>query len=337
MVRRSKPSDLKTLKSRLASILDTFESKLTSKDLRPKVLALVPAFRALRDLGASIISSHDAASARERIEVYFRRYPLTVIHGDELLVVSGIQEYARRIRELRVEFGWQILSGMTFKQIAEDSPEESDAIESALGIPPKTILPEQYVLMRKEQDRDAAHRWSLANSIRKGKGSVHDKLLEYFKQNVGRAVSGEELIYVSGSKNKEWARRVRELRTEHGWAISTRMSGRPDLAVGMYVLEHLDQMQEHDRKIPDSVRVAVLKRDNHSCVYCGWNHSQTRPGDPRKFLELHHVEEHVNKGANTEDNLVTLCNVDHDVVHNKKHAQHRRVAEKIGAVLRSSN
>lgn len=335
MVRRSKPADLRTLKAQLASLLDNFESKLTSKDLRPKVLALVPAFHALRDLGSSLISPNDAANARDRIEVYFRRYPLTVIHSDELLVVSGIQEYARRIRELRVEFGWQIFSGVTFKQIAEDSPEESEAIESALGMAPTKIKPEQYALMRKEQDRDAAHRWNLANSIRKRKGTVHDRLLEYLKQNVGKEVSGEELIYVSGSKNKEWARRVRELRTEHGWAISTRMSGRPDLAVGMYVLEHLNQMQEHDRKIPDSVRVAVLKRDNHSCVCCGWNHSQAKPGDPRRFLELHHVEEHVNKGANTEENLVTLCNVDHDVVHNKKHPHYKRVVAKIESALRT--
>lgn len=35
-------------------------------------------------------------------------------------------------------------------------------------------------------------------------------------------------------------------------------------------------------------------------------------------MELHHVEHHRDGGTNNRENLVTLCNVCHDVVHKKK-------------------
>ena len=59
----------------------------------------------LRDLGSSLIPKHEAASARERVLAYFQRYPRTIIDGDELMVVSGIAEWARRVRKIRVQFG----------------------------------------------------------------------------------------------------------------------------------------------------------------------------------------------------------------------------------------
>jgi hypothetical protein len=68
--------------------------------------------------------------------------------------------------------------------------------------------------------------------------------------------------YVANEKT-EWARRVRELRTELGWPVVTKVTGRPDLSVGVYVLEQDRQSPVHDRKIPDPVRAAVLTRDDH--------------------------------------------------------------------------
>ena len=123
---------------------------------------------------------------------------------------------------------------------------------------------------------------------------------------MGNVVTGEELKYLARN-NSTWARRVRELRTEDGWQILTKMQGRPDLQVGEYLMEDDRQAQPHDRNIPDSVRVAVLERDKFACVHCGWTRDQLSPDDPRKFLELHHVEEHVDGGSNEADNLVALC------------------------------
>ena len=56
-------------------------------------------------------------------------------------------------------------------------------------------------------------------------------------------------------------------------------------------------------------------RDFYSCQKCGWNRELLPPGDPRKLLELHHIVAHIKKGENTTENLITLCNVCHDLIH----------------------
>jgi hypothetical protein len=294
-------------------LLSNFGNELQKPDLRTKVIALIPAFHKLRDLGSSLVPKTDASSGRDRILAYLTRYPTQVIDGDELMVVSGIGEWARRVRELRVQFGWWIYSGVTFADIEADAATvgNRDELDSVTQM---HIRPDQYVLMRGEQDRDAAYRWNVLNEVRRKKASVTDKILDYLRKNVGKQITGEELKYLAKDK-KEWARRVRELRTEAGWPIVTRNSGRSDLPVGVYVLEEDRQAEEHDRNIPDPVRVAVLQRDKFSCVQCGWSRSMLSPDDPRRFLELHHKVLHRDKGENTEENLETLCNVHHDLVH----------------------
>ena len=315
MARRSRPNNQpEILRQSLVDLLTNFADELRNTDLRPKVLSLVPAFHTLRDLGSSLIPTAEAHSARDRVIAYLKRYPQTVIDGDELMVISGIGDWPRRVRELRVQFGWWIYSGVTFGEIAEAEAEDAKNLSQIFGVDPAAIRPDQYVLMRTDQDRDAAHRWNVLNDVRRKKASVKDKLIEYFRKNVGAQITGEELKYLARDK-KEWARRVRELRTEEGWPISTKNSGRQDLAVGVYLLEEDRQALPHDRRIPDPVRVAVLQRDGFQCVQCGWNRHMLSPDDPRKMLELHHKQHHKNMGENTVENLITLCNVHHDEIH----------------------
>lgn len=302
--------DPESIRRKLKSLIDNFEEELKNKDLRQKVLSLVPVFHYLRKLGKSLIPKEDASSARDRILFYFRKYPRLIINGDELLVVSAIQEYARRVRELRVQCGWSIISGVTAKEMAAENEFPLENVDVL------NMKPDDYLLLLEDQDRDAAHRWNIANEIRKRKDSVRNKILEYFKQNIEKPVMGEELRYVANNKT-EWARRVRELRTEFGWPIETKNTGRPDLPVGSYVLESSRQSPEHDRQIPDPVRGEVLRRDNYKCVKCGWDHNDWNRSDPR-HLELHHIKEHSKGGENTEDNLITLCTVCHDDIHRKK-------------------
>lgn len=322
VLRRSRPdNEPEAIRTSLVELLTNFAEEIRKSDLRVKVIALVPAFHRLRDLGSSLIPKSEASSARERVIAYFRRYPRTVINGDELMVVSGIAEWARRVRELRVQFGWSIYSGVTFRDMAEaasavEDSRETATLEAVLGVHAARIKPDQYVLMREEQDRHAAHRWNVLNEVRRKKVSVTDKIIEYFRMNVGEEITGEELKYLAKDR-KEWARRVRELRTEQGWPIVTKSSGREDLAIGIYVLEEDRQTYEHDRRIPDPVRVTVLQRDGFKCIRCGWNRSMLSPDDPRKMLELHHVLHHKDKGENTADNLITLCNVHHDEEHRR--------------------
>lgn len=289
----------------LIRLLSEFEGTLEQEDLREKVLALVPANELLRRLGASLIPKELAAAARDRILHYFKKYPGEVITGDELAVVAGIMEWARRVRELRVEFGWRIITGLT----ASEAAREEDVDLESIG-------PSDYVLLYSEPDRDAAYRWNVANAIRKQPSlGMREKILKYLRENVGKQVTGEELRYVAGDKS-EWARRVRELRTEEGWPILTKQSGEPNLPVGVYILEQDRQAPEHDRRIPDPVRATVLRRDKHTCqaAGCGWSHDEWNRSDPR-FLELHHIKHHKDKGANDADNLITLCNICHDQIH----------------------
>lgn len=307
--RNLKQGDPEAVRRKIEGLIRNFEAELQSGELRTKVLALVPIFHGLRVLGKALIPAEFAAAARDRILYYFQRYPQTTINGDELLVISGIQEYARRVRELRVQFGWTIASGVTIKEMRQDEGQE---VPDDL----KAMRPSEYVLLNAQQDRDAALRWNVANTIRKQGGSVRDKILSFLRANAGRGVTGEELRYVAGDKT-EWARRVRELRTEFGWPVATKSTGRPDLGVGIYVLQADRQSPEHDRHIPDDVRREVLRRDGYRCQECGWSHDGWNPSDPR-HLELHHVKLHVKGGENVKENLKTACTVCHDRLHRKK-------------------
>jgi len=306
------PKNALRIAEELSQQLSEFRNDLDSADLRTKVRQLIPLFHTIRDLGSSLLPGGNKA-ARSRILEYFKRYPRTVLDGDEIMVISGISDWPRRVRELRVQFGWWIYSGVTFRQIVEDSEAEG-GIAADLDIDVSKIKPDQYVLVREEEDRDAAFRWRVLNEIRREKWAVKKKLIEYLRRNVGKPVTGEELRYLANDK-KEWPRRTRELRTEDGWPVATRMSGRPDLPVGVYILEEDRQAEPHDRKIPDDVRVAVLTRDGFRCTECGWNRDMISPGDPRKLLELHHIHHHKDKGTNDKENLITLCNVCHDKLH----------------------
>ncbi len=230
--------------------------------------------------------------------------------GEELMVVSGINDYPRRVRELRRQFGWSIISGETAKEMYREGELPLE------GIDVLQMSTDDYILINTHQDKESAYRWNVANTIRKQKVGVKHKILEYLKENVGKVVNGEELRYVSNEAT-EWGRRVRELRTEEGWPIKTKNTGRPDLKVGEYILEEDKQDEEHDRHITDIVRVKVLERDHYSCRKCSWSYDNKIPNDPRHLLELHHIKHHKFGGDNDESNLVTLCNVHHDYIHSK--------------------
>jgi len=295
------------LKQQLIQLLTVFETGATA-DLRTQVLTLLPVWDCLKELGTSLLPADMARSARDRILLYLRQYPCQIISHKEIMIIAGISEWARRVRELRVEYGWAIMSGTTAREMQETG--------ELVNIPDcSEMKPEDYILVNAYQDKEAAYRWNVANEIRKSAGGAKAHILEYLRRNVGNPVCGEELRYVANNTT-EWARRVRELRTEDGWPVRSRQNGRPDLAVGVYVLEGDRQAPTHDRKIDDRVRRDVLVRDQYCCKDCGWSREQWNADDPR-YLELHHLEHHAAKGSNTVGNLKTLCNVCHDVLHRK--------------------
>ncbi|MCF6211594.1 MAG: HNH endonuclease [Gammaproteobacteria bacterium] len=311
MARRSNQSNPEELRKRLLDLLINFENKLLKENLRSQVKELIPAHYLLRDLGSSLIPT-TVTAARDRILHYLTKYPNTVIKGEELMVVAGISEWARRIRELRVQLGWPIFTGMSVKEMSREGE------LSASNYDLENMTPNDYILLGAKPDRDAAYRWNIANDIRKKKDiGVRDKILKYLRNNVGQPVTGEELRYVANDRT-EWARRVRELRTECGWSVVTKQTGMPELPIGTYILEMDRQSHAHDRKIPDPIRLEVLRRDNYKCQMkeCGWHVAEYNRADPR-ILELHHRQHHVKGGDNSAANLVVLCNRCHDRVHSE--------------------
>lgn len=233
----------------------------------------------------------DAKAAKDRCLAYLQLFVGEAIPGAELRIVSGITEFRRRIGQLRVEHGYRIFTGYSRDDLKAN----------------------EYLLESPEPNLSEAEKWRTANSIRKRSGSAEARILALLRTYVGQVLRGDELAYVA--KIQSWRRRTGQLRTERGWRVVTRNTGRPDLKVGEYVLESDQQLPEHDREIPDEVYSAVLERDHHSCRRCGWNVDKRRAGDPKQFTEVHHIEHHGKGGKNVEANLITLCNVCHDSLH----------------------
>jgi len=280
--------------------LSKFKVKHTGLDWREKVLLLVEISKSVKNLGKFSNPETAKLASRERLRLYLTKYVGVILSSKELEVVSGISEYTRRIRELRVQDGYKILTG--------------NSNDPDFGI---HLKPSEYILTEKKPDISAARRWHIANRIRKEKaGGSSGRILHFLKENVGQTVTSEEIAYVA--KASEYGRRIRELRTEQGYLIATQFTGRPDLKMGEYVLESTKRVSEpHDRKIPFEIQKAVYERDNNTCQCCGWIHDNWTKSDPR-ILELHHLIEHVKGGKNTMNNLVVLCSKCHDKLHAKK-------------------
>ena len=239
-------SNSEKIRAELVALLENFAGELKRPQrLREKVKELVPANRLMSNLG---ISFFDEKSARDRILSYLQQFVELEISSEELAVVAGISEFARRIRELRTEYGWPIATGVTMS-------EESG----------RDLSPDVYLLLSGEQDRDAAFRWKTAHDIRNSKEPIKVRLTKFFLANVGKKITNEELRYVAGDAT-EWARRVRELRSEEGWSIATQATtGRKDLPNGTYLLESKVQAEVHDRKITDEARSAC---DKDAAAHC---------------------------------------------------------------------
>lgn len=231
------------------------------------------------------------AGAKALILKHFREHLGQEIYGEELAAVSGIQEWARRIRELRVEDGYDI------RETGQSS----------------------YVLVSADPDDERATQWRLANSIRNGGGSARHRLAKFLEATVGGTVTRDQIDYVS--KIKEGSRRLRELRDEHGWPIETYIDD-PALRPSEYRLlstDPADRREPSQRLYPDSVRQEVFERDNYTCQVCGRDRQRAdAAGDTRFYLELHHriaVADDVASLPPSErhspENLVTLCHSDH--------------------------
>jgi 5-methylcytosine-specific restriction endonuclease McrA len=231
------------------------------------------------------------SGAKTAILTYLKHHVRTPVSSEELRTVSGIQEWARRVRELRVEDGYEIteLGGGTYR------------LESS------------------EPNSERAEQWRVANEIRRRPGSARSRIEAFLSANVGHVVNRDQIDYVSNIA--EGIRRVRELRDEFGWPIDSHID-EPELRPGEYRLlstDPADRREASQRLYPEDLRQRVFERDDYTCQVCGRNRERAlAAGDTRFYLEVHHRVAIADELAalpiserHNIDNLVTLCHADH--------------------------
>ncbi|HEX5593593.1 MAG TPA: HNH endonuclease signature motif containing protein [Solirubrobacterales bacterium] len=229
--------------------------------------------------------------AKTRILSYLLKRVGQEVAGEELAEVSGIQEWARRVRELRVQDGYEIseLGSSTYR------------LEAAIP------------------DEQRAAIWKRANVIRRQQGSGMERIAALLDASVGEVVTREQIDYVG--KISEGSRRVRELRDEHGWPIDSHVDD-PTLGPGEYRLtsnDPKDRREPLQRLYPEGLRQKVFERDSYTCQACGRDRQKAEAaGDSRFYLEVHHkvavaddLAEMPPAERNKIDNLITLCHRDH--------------------------
>ena len=141
------------------------------------------------------------------------------------------------------------------------------------------------------------------------KVGARTKLREHFLSNIGRVMNSDELRTVAGGIT-EWARRVRELRTEEGYQIQTH-NDRSDLKPGQYLLENPKPQPAFERAISKETRAFVLDRNGFTCQMCGAVAGEPHPYDPSRKTRLHigHIIDKSQGGTDDVSNLRALCSV----------------------------
>lgn len=135
------------------------------------------------------------------------------------------------------------------------------------------------------------------------------KLRAYFLANLGRVMDAQELRAAAGNIS-EWARRVRELRTEEGFEILTHHD-RAGLKPGEYLLENPKPQPAFARAISKETRAFVLDRNGFTCQMCGAVAGELHPYDPTRKTRLHigHVIDKSLGGSDDASNLKAICSV----------------------------
>lgn len=225
---------------------------------------VLDAVAALRLAVAQAYEGHAAPrrgrGARSAILDYLRNHLDEWVSGDELAAVSGIGEWARRVRELRVELGYEI--------------------EEQRGY---------YRLTAAEPDESRKARWQTVTDVRETEGPPRDRARRLLERLVGQAVGLDELARAARAKDPE--RLARELReVDH---LPVEMPGdAPDLgtaAVRLPTTSEAFELPPTQRLYGDGVRARVFRRDGHRCNRCGRDHasSHSTPDGPFYLLVRH--------------------------------------------------
>ncbi|WP_405440925.1 HNH endonuclease [Streptomyces avidinii] len=226
-------------------------------------------------------------SGQKAMLLYLRNHVGKPVPAGALAGVAGIEDWQRRLRELRVDFGWPIESGANRDGMPHD----------------------HYRLVAEEPDTDLAERWRAAKAAKKlvksGSKAASGKarLLHYLTEISPRAADKEQLAHTAGIQ--DWPRRMRELE-EEGWEIVSNVDDRA-LPPGSYRLAGLEKRPPRVRRAI-KLRYEILDRDKKTCQDC------RRTGQGVE-LQVHHILPVHRGGDNDRDNLVTLCSACHSGRH----------------------
>lgn len=135
------------------------------------------------------------------------------------------------------------------------------------------------------------------------------KLRQHFLSNLNRVMDSTELRLVAGGTS-EWARRVRELRTEEGYQILTH-NDRANLKPGDYLLESAKPQPAFARAISKETRAFVLDRNGFTCQMCGAVAGEPHPYDVSRKTRLHigHIIDKSLGGSDDASNLKAICSI----------------------------
>ena len=144
---------------------------------------------------------------------------------------------------------------------------------------------------------------------KKLRGGARGKLRAHFLANIGRVMDSDELRVVADNQS-EWARRVRELRTEEGYQILTH-NDRSELKPGQYLLEKAKPQPAFERAISKETRAFVLDRNGFTCQMCGAVAGEMHPYDPARKTRLHigHIIDKSKGGNDDPSNLRAIFSV----------------------------
>jgi hypothetical protein len=148
-----------------------------------------------------------------------------------------------------------------------------------------------------------------AKAKKQQRGGARGKLRAHFLANIGRVMSSDELRAVAKNQS-EWARRVRELRTEEGYEILTH-NDRSELKPGQYLLENPKPQPAFERSVSKETRAFVLDRNGFTCQMCGAVAGEPHPYEPARKTRLHigHVIDKSKGGDDSASNLRAICSV----------------------------
>ena len=138
------------------------------------------------------------------------------------------------------------------------------------------------------------------------------RIRQFLLSRIGQVVTAKQIQDAVGPAVTEWARRLRELRSDDGWAIKSHHDDQ-SLKPGEYRLESAPPTTQPPyrfaRRMSTKTRALVLERNGFTCQMCGAGAGDPDDANPGRVIRLHvgHIIDHEHGGSDDVSNLRALC------------------------------